>query len=206
MAVLAFGLVACTEGGEQEGLRTVSETVSGDWIRVYFTSPRYPDDDAYHHGGLDEELAAVIEQAETSVDLATYDLDLERVTSALIAAHRDGVRVRVVTESDNAHEDAITNLQQAGIPVVEDGHDWGLMHNKFAVIDGQWVWIGLWSLTENGTYCSRLMQKLGIRNLPDLVNLTGSLALVAIRVAEHGRGGQPPPNLSLEATAPIGAE
>ena len=140
MVVLAFGLAACGDGWGQDGSRAVSEMVSGDWIRVYFTSPRYPDDDAYHHGGLDEELAAVIEQAETSVDLAAYDLDLERVTSALIAAHRDGVRVRVVTESDNAHEDAITNLQQAGIPVVEDGHDWGLMHNKFAVIDGQWVW------------------------------------------------------------------
>ena len=26
------------------------------------------------------------------------------------------------------------------------------MHNKFVVIDNQWVWLGSWNLTENGTY------------------------------------------------------
>jgi phosphatidylserine/phosphatidylglycerophosphate/cardiolipin synthase-like enzyme len=134
------------------GSRTVSETVSGDWIRVYFTSPRYPDDDAYHYGGLDEELAAVIGQAEASVDLVSYDLDLERVADALIAAHRAGIQVRVVVESDNGDEEAVSDLEQEGVHVVEDGRDSGLMHNKFAVIDGQWVWTGSWNMTENGTY------------------------------------------------------
>jgi len=134
------------------GSSTVTETVSGDWVRVYFTSPRYPDDDAYHHGGLDEELAAVIEQAASSVDVAAYDLDLERVTDALIAADRDGVQVRVVVESDNADEQSVADLRRAGVPLVEDERDSGLMHDKFIVLDGQWVWTGSWNLTENGTY------------------------------------------------------
>jgi phosphatidylserine/phosphatidylglycerophosphate/cardiolipin synthase-like enzyme len=101
---------------------------------------------------LDEELAVVIGQAEASVDLAAYDLDLARVANALIAAHRDGVRVRVVVESDNADEEAVAELQREGIFVVEDERDSGLMHNKFVVIDEQWVWTGSWNLTENGTY------------------------------------------------------
>jgi phosphatidylserine/phosphatidylglycerophosphate/cardiolipin synthase-like enzyme len=134
------------------GSRTVTETVSGDWIRVYFTNPRYPDDDAYHYGGLDEELAVVIGQAEASVDLAAYDLDLMRVANALIAAHRDGIQVRVVVESDNADEEAVAELKEEGIFVVEDERDSGLMHNKFVVIDEQWVWTGSWNLTQNGTY------------------------------------------------------
>jgi len=142
--------LACRGLGYEQ--RTVTETVSGDWVRVYFTNPRYPDDDAYHHGGLDEELAAVIEQAESSVDVAAYDLDLERVTDALIAAHRDNVQVRVVVESDNADEEAVADLWQAGIPLVEDERESGLMHDKFLVIDGQWVWTGSWNLTESGTY------------------------------------------------------
>jgi len=146
--VVALVQAACVEIGS----RTVTETVSGDWIRVYFTSPRYPDDDAYHHGGLDEELAAVIEQAESSVDMVAYDLDLDSVVSALIAAHRNGVQVRVVVESDNADEQAVADLRQAGVPLVEDERDSGLMHNKFVVIDGQWVWTGSWNLTYNGTY------------------------------------------------------
>lgn len=130
---------------------TVRETVSGDWIRVYFTSPRYPDEGG-RRGGLDEDLVSAIEQAESSVDLAVYDLNLQSVTDALIAAHRDGVRVRAVVESDNVDEGAVARLERADVPVVRDGRNSGLMHNKFAVIDEQWVWTGSWNLTENGTY------------------------------------------------------
>ena len=118
LAALIIAQIACDESGG--GQHTVKETASGDWIRVYFTSPRYPDNDSYHYGGLDEELAAVIGYAESSVDVVAYDFDLESVTNALIAAHQRGVKVRFVIESDNADEDAIGQLQQAGIPVVED--------------------------------------------------------------------------------------
>ncbi len=156
IAIVVLAQIVCGCSGlnleSLTGSRTISETVSGDWIRVYFTSPRYPDDDAYHHGGLDEELAAVIGQAQISVDVAAYDFDLERVTDALIAAHRRGVQVRFVTESDNADEQAIADLRRAGIPVVEDERDSSLMHNKFVVVDQQWVWAGSWNMTANGTY------------------------------------------------------
>jgi phosphatidylserine/phosphatidylglycerophosphate/cardiolipin synthase-like enzyme len=150
LAVLIIAQAACDD--VSEGSHTVKETVSGDWVRVYFTSPRYPDDDSYHQGGLDEELAAVIGYAESSVDVAAYDFDLQSVAEALIAAHQRGIKVRFVTDSDYADEDAVALLQQAGIPIVEDGRDDGLMHDKFIVIDSVWVWTGSWNLTENGTY------------------------------------------------------
>jgi len=130
----------------------VEEKVSGDWIRVYFTSPRYPDDEAYHHDGLDERLTAAIDDAATSVDLVAYDFDLPRVTNALIEAHRRGVAVRVVVESDNADEEAVGRLIEGDIPVVEDERESGLMHNKFAVIDDERVWTGSWNMTLNGTF------------------------------------------------------
>jgi len=133
----------------------VVETVSGDWIHVLFTIPRYPDD-GYHVGGLDEELAAIIGQAQSRVDVAAYDIDLDRVSHALLAAHRDGVMVRVVVESDNLdkqeNQAIVDTLRRAGVPVVEDGRASGLMHNKFVVIDGQWVWTGSWNMTANGSY------------------------------------------------------
>jgi phosphatidylserine/phosphatidylglycerophosphate/cardiolipin synthase-like enzyme len=150
LAALVVAQVACDKFGG--GQHTVKETVSGDWVRVYFTNPRYPDDDSYHYGGLDEVLVAVIDYAESSVDVAAYDFDLESVADALIAAHRRGIKVRFVTDSDNADEDAVALLRQAGIPVIEDERDEGLMHDKFVVIDGVWVWTGSWNLTENGTY------------------------------------------------------
>lgn len=152
VVVLAQNLCNGLDLGSLSGARTVEETVTGDWIRIYFTSPRYPDDDAYHHGGIDEHLVAAINQAQSSVDVAAYDFDLQSVADALIAAHGRGVPVRFVTDSDNADEDAVLALQDAGIPVVEDRRDSGLMHDKFVVIDGQWVWTGSWNLTENCTY------------------------------------------------------
>jgi phosphatidylserine/phosphatidylglycerophosphate/cardiolipin synthase-like enzyme len=86
------------------------------------------------------------------VDVAAYELDLQSVTDALIAAHARGVQVRLVTDSDNAGGEAVAALEDAGIPVVEDRRDSGLMHDKFVVVDRQWVWTGSWNLTENDTY------------------------------------------------------
>ncbi len=123
----------------------------GEWIQVHFTTPRYPDDQADHRGGLDEVLAADIERAESTVDVAAYDFDLESVRDALVAVHERGVQVRFVTDSDNVDERAVRQLVRAGIPVVEDNRG-AIMHDKFLVIDGQVVWTGSWNLTENGTY------------------------------------------------------
>ena len=120
-------------------------------IEVFFTTPRYPDTASYHYGGLDEKLAAVIDAAETSVDVAVYDLNLARVADALVRAHQRGVRVRVVT--DEAYEDELgpQRLRKAKVPLVMDERD-PYMHDKFVVIDGRQVWTGSWNLTDNGTY------------------------------------------------------
>ena len=72
--------------------------------------------------------------------------------AAGIDAHQRGVEVRVVVETDNADEDAVIALEQAGVPLIDDQRESGLMHNKFVVIDRVWVWTGSWNMTENGTY------------------------------------------------------
>jgi phosphatidylserine/phosphatidylglycerophosphate/cardiolipin synthase-like enzyme len=122
-----------------------------DAILVFFTAPTYPNDPADHHGGLDEALAADIARAELSVDVAAYDFDLESVADALVEAYADGLRVRLVTDSDNAEELALQQLRDAGIPIVEDGRA-AIMHDKFVVIDERIVWTGSWNLTDSGTY------------------------------------------------------
>lgn len=54
-----------------------------------------------YSGAPDESLAQAIDEARLSVDVAIYDLDLSTISNALINAHRRGVLVRVVTDSDN---------------------------------------------------------------------------------------------------------
>ena len=127
------------------------------WYAVYFTDREL---DGFR-GGPDEPLIAAIQAARLSVDVAVFDLDLWGLRDALIAAHRRGVTVRVVTETDNADNPEIQALIEAGIPVVQDNSE-GLMHNKFAIIDRQSVWTGSMNFTLNGAY----------RNDNDLIRIT----------------------------------
>jgi len=98
-----------------------------------------------------DSLIAAIDSARQTVDVAVYDLDLMPVADALLRARDRGVRVRVVTETDNADTKAIARLRAGGIPVVTDERE-GYMHNKFMVIDGERVWTGSMNFTDNDAY------------------------------------------------------
>lgn len=120
------------------------------WYQVYFSEPANPQAET-KRGGPDQYLADAIHQAQLSVDVATYDLDLWSIRDALIDAHRRGVEVRVVVDSDNLERREVEALKEAGIPVLGDRRE-GLMHNKFVVIDRQDVWTGSMNLTINSAY------------------------------------------------------
>ena len=163
--ILFLGLVACgmgdqsgtgisLENGQENPNSSIHESAAPqtDWYQVYFTDP----DAAYAgtlRGGPDEALAEAIRQARLSVDVAMDSLDLWSVRNALIAAHRKGVEVRVVVESDNLDSEEVQELLEAGIPL-EDDLSTGLMHNKFVIIDRLEVWSGSMNFTINGAYRS----------------------------------------------------
>jgi phosphatidylserine/phosphatidylglycerophosphate/cardiolipin synthase-like enzyme len=121
-----------------------------DWAQVFFSDPTGPNAERLR-GGPDKVLADAIRQARLSVDVAAYDLDLWSIRDALLEAHRRGVSVRLVTDSDNLDEREIQELKTAGIPVLGDRRE-GLMHDKFTIIDGQDVWTGSMNLTINSAY------------------------------------------------------
>ncbi len=121
------------------------------WYHVYFTEPRYPDVESERGAGIDAHLVQLIGSAQHSVDVAAYELDLETVADALLAAQARGVAVRLVTDTDNLEEPAVERLAKGGVPVREDGRS-AIMHNKFIIIDGRYLWTGSWNLTVNCTY------------------------------------------------------
>lgn len=159
--VVAFGLAACTAQDIEAILTLLLVTptpppaAAGDWYQLFFTTPRYPDDEAYHYGGPNEPLAGLINMAQKSVDMAAYQLDLPDVTQALIAARQRGATVRVVTDIDMLNDDQenppFKQLRRAGIPV-RGGNPNAIMHNKFVVVDEAVVWTGSWNFTLNDTY------------------------------------------------------
>jgi len=120
------------------------------WIDIYFTDPENPLA-SQETGGPDGPLAASIDAARLTVDVAIYSLNLRSIRDALIRAHERGVQVRVVMESDNLDGSAPQALIDAGVPVLGDRRE-GLMHDKFVVIDRSEIWMGSMNFTYSGTY------------------------------------------------------
>ena len=121
-----------------------------NWLQVAFTNPADPHASQYE-GGPDGLLAAAINSAHFSVDMAAYSLNLWSIRQALIHAHQHGVVVRLVMESTNMDNQEIQGILDAGIPIIGDNRQ-GLMHDKFVVIDHSEVWTGSMNYTRSGVY------------------------------------------------------
>ena len=124
--------------------------VKGPWFELYFTDPTSPLS-PQGTGGLDGPLAAAIDSARLSIDVAAYSITFNSFRNALLNAHDRGVAVRIVMESTNMDTSDVQKLLDAGIPIVGDMQD-GLMHDKFMVIDKSEVWTGSMNFTDSGTY------------------------------------------------------
>ncbi len=133
-----------------QGRPSNPQTSSSEWFQVYFSDPGGVNSQT-QRGGPDTVLAEAIREAHASIDIAIYDLNLWSIRDALLEAHRNGVVVRLVVESDNLDSNEFQELIGVGIPVLGDRHE-AFMHNKFIVIDRYQVWTGSMNMTLNGAY------------------------------------------------------
>lgn len=120
---------------------------SAPGLSVFFTDPGLEG----YRGGPETGLLAAVDAARATIDIAAYDLDLWGLRDALLAAHRRGVRVRMVVEAENRDAPEVAALEAAGIPVASDLPD-ALMHDKFVIIDRAAVWTGSMNFTLNDAY------------------------------------------------------
>ncbi len=112
---------------------------------------------------LDEKLVDRIVQAQYSIDFCFYNIKRRNIVDSLLSAFNRGVDVRVITEHDHINNQAVQDLINAGIPVIDDtfGNNLGerYMHNKFAIFDfrdstyvsDDWIWTGSYNITDGGT-------------------------------------------------------
>lgn len=104
---------------------------------------------------IDRSIVGALDAAKTSVDVAMFTFTLRSVSDALIRAHRRGVRVRLVVETEQeAFSDAEDRVAAAGALVVHAANRVGehsAMHQKYAVIDGTRVLTGASNWTFAGT-------------------------------------------------------
>ena len=145
-----------TTGSTTGTVTTIAGGIDGGWFQLYFTQPINSENEADFHGSpVENALVKALDGAQTSIDVAAYEMNSQPITDALIRAKTRGVTVRMVTDGEFGLEKPTTTVDQieaAGIKVVSDGSRGAFMHNKFFVIDGLYVWTGSTNMTVNGFY------------------------------------------------------
>ncbi|MDE1921472.1 MAG: phospholipase D family protein [Candidatus Omnitrophica bacterium] len=110
----------------------------GQEVQVYF-SP---------NGGCQHAVIAEIRKATQTIDIAMYFLSSYQIARALVKAQENNVRVRIVLDQGQEIESASKSgyLVRHGFKV-RYHMGFGLMHNKFAVIDDRTVITGSFNWT-----------------------------------------------------------
>ena len=91
-----------------------------------------------------------LRHARQRIDICVFTLSDDRITEEVLAAHRRGVAVRIVTDNDKEYDAGsdISRLRDAGIPVVVDRTE-AHMHHKFAIFDGERLLSGSYNWTRS---------------------------------------------------------
>ncbi|PSR05559.1 MAG: hypothetical protein BRD50_00590 [Bacteroidetes bacterium SW_11_45_7] len=119
------------------GLYTTASQSSGS-VRAYFNhqvNRNYSTttDAEYVGNTFNDTIAAYIDSAENSVDLAIYNTNDATIVDAVNAAEARGVQVRYIANGSSANI-GLSNLNN-GVPLLERPSGSGIMHNKFVLID-----------------------------------------------------------------------
>lgn len=103
-----------------------------------------------------DRIVAAINRTRQSMDAAVYSLTQPDITAAIEGAEHRGVRIRIVTDEGQSidRHSEINYLRSRGIQVRLSGGFRGhrsLMHNKFAIFDGNLVETGSYNWTTSAT-------------------------------------------------------
>lgn len=99
----------------------------------------------------EQSLVERIDSATGTLDACIYGFSNQNVIDAVIRAHYRGVEVRVVGDARHFgfNERGYRQLQEHHIPI-QVGNEYHIMHNKFFVIDGLFVFVGTGNITTTG--------------------------------------------------------
>lgn len=97
---------------------------------------------------IPENISFYLSQAKNSIDLCVFTISDDSLAHALKAAHKRGVRVRLITDNNKMrdHGSQVKELARAGIDVKIDNSRYH-MHNKFGLIDGRILFTGSYNWT-----------------------------------------------------------
>jgi len=91
-------------------------------------------------------------QAKKTVDICVFTITDDRITAAIIDAHRRGVPVRVISDNDKSEDRGsdVESMTRAGVQVRLDRSPHH-MHHKYAIFDGQFLLNGSFNWTRSAS-------------------------------------------------------
>lgn len=125
---------------------------SSSWYSVYFTDNLNTVMPDYGPKTMANALIAAINGASSTIEFAVYGFNgSEEILDALYAAADRGIVVRGVVDSYASGSYPYRDSEKviARLGTVGQDNDDRIMHNKFFVIDGRWVWTGSTNITRN---------------------------------------------------------
>jgi phosphatidylserine/phosphatidylglycerophosphate/cardiolipin synthase-like enzyme len=95
-------------------------------------------------------IAGLLRGARKTVDICVFTITDDRISSAVLDAHRRGCKLRIITDDDKASDlgSDIDRLEAAGVPVRVDRTHYH-MHHKFALFDGARLLTGSYNWTRS---------------------------------------------------------
>ena len=141
--VLGLILAACAP---ELAPKDLDATTKGQ-IRVYFNDPG-TDPRNLVDTRVEDRLVTLIESARISLDVAAMGFSNDRVIRSVVRAHLRGVKVRFVGDARHlqGYTDGYEELELFDVPVLA-GNQQAIMHNKFFVVDGRFVFTGTGNIT-----------------------------------------------------------
>lgn len=93
-------------------------------------------------------IASLLNAAAKKVDICVFTITDDRISSAILAAQRRQVAIRLITDDEKIADPGsdIQRLQEAGIPVRVDRSIYH-MHHKFAIFDDKRLLTGSYNWT-----------------------------------------------------------
>ena len=90
--------------------------------------------------------------ARESLDISVFTISDDRLTQAIITAHRRGIRVRLITDNDKSLDEGsdVNHLMAEGVDIRMDNSP-NHMHHKFALIDQRILINGSFNWTRSAT-------------------------------------------------------
>lgn len=116
-------------------------------------------------------LKAIVRQlraAKQSADICVFTLSDDRISDEVLALHKRGVRVRIITDNDKEFDEGsdVGRFREAGIAVAVDRTS-AHMHHKFVILDGSCLLNGSYNWTRSAAQCNE--ENLMLSTAPEFV-------------------------------------